>query len=70
MPTAQLSGDLQMHPNIPDRAENMAARIPKNKLMVIPGASGFVQHSVPEQCVALWREFVAQLGHPGQRHED
>jgi len=56
--------------NIPDRAENMAALIPKGKLMVIPGASGFVQHSVPEQCVALWREFVAQLGHAGQQHSD
>jgi len=54
--------------NIPDRAQNMVALLPHGKLMVIPGASGFVQHSVPEQCVALWREFVADLGHPGQQH--
>ncbi len=53
--------------NIPDRAQNMVALIPNGRLMVVPGASGFVQHSVPEQCVALWREFAAELGHPGQR---
>jgi hypothetical protein len=24
----------------------------------VPGASGYVQHSAPAQCVAIWREFV------------
>lgn len=58
------------HMNSPDRAEKMVALIPQGRLMIVPGASGFVQHSVPKQCVALWRDFAAQLGHPGQPHVD
>ena len=54
--------------NIPDRAENMVALLPQGRLKVVPGATGFVQHTAPEQCAALWREFVADLGHPGQQH--
>ena len=55
--------------NIPDRAQNMADLIPNGKLMVVPGSSGFVHHSAPETCAALWREFVAGAGHPGQQHD-
>ncbi len=54
--------------NIPDRAENIVALMPQGQLKVVPGATGFVQHTAPEQCVALWRQFVAGLGHPGQQH--
>ncbi len=43
------------------RAEGMQALIPGSRMAVIPGASGFVQHSHPERCVEAWREFVAGL---------
>jgi len=44
--------------NTPDRAQGMAALLPRGTLVEVPGASGYVQHSAPDQCVAIWREFV------------
>jgi pimeloyl-ACP methyl ester carboxylesterase len=44
--------------NTPDRAQGMAALLPRATLVEVPGASGYVQHSAPAQCVAIWREFV------------
>ena len=44
--------------NTPDRAQGMAALLPRGKLVEVPGARGYVQHSAPGQCVAIWREFV------------
>jgi 3-oxoadipate enol-lactonase len=49
--------------NTPDRAQNMAKLLPNGCLVEIPGGTGYVQHSAPEQCVAAWREFVGQLSH-------
>jgi 3-oxoadipate enol-lactonase len=45
--------------NTPERAQGMAALLPRAKLVQIPGASGYVQHSAPEACVAIWRDFAA-----------
>jgi 3-oxoadipate enol-lactonase len=47
--------------NTPERAQGMAALLPHGKLVQIPGASGYVQHSAPEQCVAIWRDWVGSL---------
>ncbi len=47
--------------NTPDRAQGMAALLPRGKLVEVPGASGYVQHSAPQQCVAIWRDFVRGL---------
>ena len=43
------------------RSEGMQALIPGSRVAVIPAASGFVQHSHPERCVEVWREFMAGL---------
>ena len=53
----------QGHGEDPDRAEGMHQRMPSSRLVVLPGTSGFVQHSAPEKCAAVWREFVAGLGY-------
>ena len=45
----------------PDRTTGMAALLPNGRLRVIPGTSGYVQHSAPELCVQAWREFVGAL---------
>ena len=47
--------------NTPDRAQGMAALLPRGRLVQVPGARGYVQHSAPEQCVAIWRDFVGGL---------
>jgi pimeloyl-ACP methyl ester carboxylesterase len=44
--------------NTPDRAQRMAELLRHGTLVQVPGASGYVQHSAPAQCVALWRHFV------------
>jgi pimeloyl-ACP methyl ester carboxylesterase len=45
----------------PDRTSGMAALLRHGRLRVIPGTSGYVQHSAPEQCVLAWREFIGSL---------
>jgi 3-oxoadipate enol-lactonase len=47
--------------NTVDRTRSLAAQLPKGRLAEVAGASGYVQHSAPEQCVAIWREFVNSL---------
>jgi pimeloyl-ACP methyl ester carboxylesterase len=49
--------------NSPQRARAMADLLPDCRLVAIPGASGYVQHSAPEKCVAAWREFIGLLSH-------
>jgi pimeloyl-ACP methyl ester carboxylesterase len=44
--------------NTPDRAQGLASLLPRATLVEVPGASGYVQHSAPAQCVAIWRDFV------------
>src|SRR5438128_3577009 len=44
--------------NTPDRAQGLAALLPCGTLVEVPGASGYVQHSAPAQCVGVWRDFV------------
>jgi 3-oxoadipate enol-lactonase len=44
--------------NTPDRAQSLAGLLPRGTLVEVPGASGYVQHSAPARCVAIWREFV------------
>ena len=46
----------------PDRADGIHRLIPNSRLAVLPGTSGYVQHSFPERCVAAWREFAGRLG--------
>ena len=49
--------------NTPDRTQGMASLLPNSTLVEIPGTSGYVQHSAPDQCVAAWREFIGRLSH-------
>jgi pimeloyl-ACP methyl ester carboxylesterase len=44
--------------NTADRTRSLAELLPKGRLVEVPGASGYVQHSAPAQCVAIWRDFV------------
>jgi 3-oxoadipate enol-lactonase len=48
--------------NTADRTRSLAELLPKGKLVAVPGASGYVQHSAPAQCVAIWRDFVKAAG--------
>ena len=45
----------------PDRTTGMAGLLPNGRLRIIPGTSGYVQHSAPEQCVQAWMEFARSL---------
>ena len=47
--------------NTPERAQSLAALLPRGRLVEVPGASGYVQHSAPDQCVAIWRDFVRSV---------
>ena len=40
------------------QTRSLAELLPKGRLVEVPGASGYVQHSAPTQCVAIWRDFV------------
>ena len=44
--------------NTPERAQRMVELLPHGTLVQVPGASGYVQHSAPRQCVAIWKDFV------------
>lgn len=47
--------------NSPERTQTMADLLPNARLKEISGASGYVQHTAPDQCVNAWREFVGNL---------
>jgi pimeloyl-ACP methyl ester carboxylesterase len=47
--------------NTPDRAQGMASLLPRGTLVQVPGASGYVQHSAPEQCAGIWRDWLRSL---------
>jgi 3-oxoadipate enol-lactonase len=44
--------------NTPERTQSLVRLLPRGTLVAVPGASGYVQHSAPAQCVAIWRDFV------------
>jgi pimeloyl-ACP methyl ester carboxylesterase len=44
--------------NTPEHAQRLVDLLPNGTLVEVPGASGYVQHSAPAQCVALWRDFI------------
>jgi 3-oxoadipate enol-lactonase len=44
--------------NTPERAQRLVELLPHGTLVQVPGASGYVQHSAPRQCVAIWQDFV------------
>ena len=46
----------------PRRADGLKSLIPNCRVEVLAGTSGFVQHTYPERCAGLWREFVGALG--------
>ena len=47
--------------NSPERTRTLAELLPNARLKEISGASGYVQHTAPDQCVNAWREFVGHL---------
>ena len=51
------------HANTPGRTRGVADLMPNGQMLVIPGTSGYVQHSAPEKCAAAWREFLGGLSH-------
>ena len=48
--------------NTAERTTSLAELLPKGRLVEVPGASGYVQHSAPAQCVNIWRDFVRTVG--------
>jgi pimeloyl-ACP methyl ester carboxylesterase len=48
--------------NTSERTRSLAELLPKGRLVEVPGASGYVQHAAPAQCVAIWRDFVKMVG--------
>ena len=61
LPALVMVGELSAM-NTPDRAQSMAELLAHGTLAEVPGAGGYVQHSAPAACVAIWREFVNSLG--------
>ena len=61
-PTMILVGENSVG-NTPERTQMMAELMPNARVVVIPGAGGYVQHSAPEKCVAAWQEFIVSLSH-------
>ena len=60
VPTMILAAE-DRHAHAQGWAEDMSRLIPNSTLAVIPGTSGYVQHSFPELCAAAWIEFAAGL---------
>ena len=59
-PALVLASEQNVQDN-PDRTTGMADLLPNGRLQVIPGTTGYVQHSAPERCVQAWRTFVGSL---------
>ena len=49
--------------NTIDRGKVMADLLNNGRLAEITGGSGYIQHSDPAACVAVWREFLGNLSH-------
>jgi len=50
--------------NTPERAQSLAKLLPHGTLVEVPGVGGYVQHTAPAQCVAIWRDFVRAVKDP------
>lgn len=61
MPTVQLPGQLTMYYEDDDFTDPWETEVETATLVEVPVASGYVQHSAPAKCVALWRDFVQGL---------
>ena len=45
----------------PDRTTAFADKLANGRLVAIPGTTGYVQHSAPEECVLAWRQFLGEI---------
>ncbi|MED5588804.1 MAG: alpha/beta hydrolase [Chloroflexota bacterium] len=59
-PTLILASEQNAKDN-PDRTTAFAEKLPNGRLVAIPGTSGYVQHSAPEECVLAWRQFLGEI---------
>ena len=59
-PTLVLASEQNAKDN-PDRTTLFAEKLANGRLVAIPGTSGYVQHSAPEQCVLAWRQFLGEI---------
>ena len=59
-PTLVLASEQNAKDN-PDRTTAFAEKLANGRLVAIPGTSGYVQHSAPEQCVLAWRQFLGEV---------
>ena len=59
-PTLVLASEQNAIDN-PDRTTAFAEKLANGRLVAIPGTSGYVQHSAPEQCVLTWRQFLGEI---------
>ncbi|MBO19093.1 MAG: hypothetical protein CL732_00955 [Chloroflexi bacterium] len=59
-PTLVLASEQNAKDN-PERTTVFAEKLGNGRLAAIPGTSGYVQHSAPEQCVLAWRQFLGEI---------
>ncbi|MDA0262649.1 MAG: alpha/beta hydrolase [Chloroflexi bacterium] len=59
-PTLVLASEQNARDN-PDRTKLFAEKLADGRLVAIPGTSGYVQHSAPEECVLAWRQFLGEI---------
>ena len=60
IPTLILASEQNAKDN-PDRTTAFAEKLGNGRLVAIPGTSGYVQHSAPEECVLAWRQFLGEI---------
>ena len=60
IPTLILASEQNAKDN-PDRTTALAEKLGNGRLVAIPGTSGYVQHSAPEECVLAWRQFLGEI---------
>jgi pimeloyl-ACP methyl ester carboxylesterase len=60
IPTLILASEQNAKDN-PDRTTAFAGKLGNGWLVAIPGTSGYVQHSAPEECVLAWRQFLGEI---------
>ena len=59
-PTLVLASEQNAEDN-PDRTSLLAEKLGDGRLAAVPGTSGYVQHSAPEECVLTWRQFLGEI---------